>query len=214
MLTEPMAAVSERQQTPTTARKDRREALSPAFPVPSLVIEPEQPSGHQDTPPDVPRSITHDGAVPSPVMDKHLLLNTQRKKERKQESRDEDVSDGGPIIISVAEENPPITMATNQNQLVVIPADSVTNFVTKSSDFEKWWHQYPRRVGKLKAQLEYAKAIKKGATHQELWDGAIRYAAERTAKIPGSPNIRRLGSTTAAGQTNLSGRQGQRERLR
>jgi helix-turn-helix protein len=110
-----------------------------------------------------------------------FLSNPLKKEVSKKESTDLTVVDGGPIIISVAEENPPITMATNQ--LVVIPADSVTNFVAKSSGFERWWNQYPKRVGKFKAEQAYLTAItKKKATDEELLTGAMRYSAERSGQ--------------------------------
>lgn len=165
-LTEPMADVAERQQTLTMARKDRREAPPPAFsdrsPVTDHDVYDRSPVTDLDS---------------SPVTDKHLTANTTKKEERKEESHDLKVAD--PSVIPVhqqSDENRSITMTTNHSQLALIPADP--------SDFEKWWRQYPRRVGKLKAQQEYAKAIKKGATHEELWAGAIRYAGEKMDQDP------------------------------
>jgi hypothetical protein len=48
-----------------------------------------------------------------------------------------------------------------------------------AEEFEKFWSAYPRRVDRGDAELAYAKAIKAGATHDELLLGAMRYAAER-----------------------------------
>jgi biotin operon repressor len=56
--------------------------------------------------------------------------------------------------------------------------------ITDKSDFAEWYQQYPKRVGQLKAEAEYAKAIKKGATHEELLAGAIRYAGEKIGQDP------------------------------
>jgi hypothetical protein len=50
----------------------------------------------------------------------------------------------------------------------------------KETDFEHFWQQYPRRVGKLKAEKIYNEIIKsKRAPAAELLAGARRYAAER-----------------------------------
>jgi hypothetical protein len=46
-----------------------------------------------------------------------------------------------------------------------------------ASDFETFWHVYPRKVGKLAAMKAYAKALTL-ATAAELEQGAIRYGWE------------------------------------
>jgi hypothetical protein len=48
-----------------------------------------------------------------------------------------------------------------------------------TADFEEWWKQYPKRVGKKDAERVYAKARQGGATREELLIGAARYAGER-----------------------------------
>jgi hypothetical protein len=50
--------------------------------------------------------------------------------------------------------------------------------------FEDWWQQYPRKKAKGSARKAYAKALKAGATAEQLMNGAMRYAAERTEKDP------------------------------
>jgi hypothetical protein len=53
------------------------------------------------------------------------------------------------------------------------------------SDFEAWYRQYPRKVGKLKAEKIYAGIIKsKKASADELLVGARRYATERAGQDP------------------------------
>jgi hypothetical protein len=53
------------------------------------------------------------------------------------------------------------------------------------SDFETFWQQYPRRVGRLKAEKIYSGIIKsKQASAAELLAGAGRYAAEREGQDP------------------------------
>jgi hypothetical protein len=47
-----------------------------------------------------------------------------------------------------------------------------------SDDFEVWWGAYPRREGKRAALKAYTHAIKRGATADELYAGARRYAAQ------------------------------------
>jgi hypothetical protein len=54
-----------------------------------------------------------------------------------------------------------------------------------TSDFESWWRLYPRRVGKLKAEQAYTSVItRKKVTPDDLLEGAIRYAAERSGQDP------------------------------
>ena len=53
------------------------------------------------------------------------------------------------------------------------------------SDFEAWYRQYPRKVGKLKAEKIYTTIVKaKNATPEELLAGAGRYATERAGQDP------------------------------
>lgn len=53
------------------------------------------------------------------------------------------------------------------------------------SAFESFWQQYPRRVGKLKAEQIYNKIIEsKQASAEDLLAGAGRYAAERAGEKP------------------------------
>jgi hypothetical protein len=53
------------------------------------------------------------------------------------------------------------------------------------SDFEAWYRQYPRKVGKLNAERAYSSIIsKKKATPEELLAGVMRYSAERAAEDP------------------------------
>ena len=52
-----------------------------------------------------------------------------------------------------------------------------------TSDFENWYRQYPRHIGKLKAEKAYIGIVsKKKATPAELLAGAMRYAAERAGQ--------------------------------
>jgi hypothetical protein len=52
-----------------------------------------------------------------------------------------------------------------------------------TSDFAEWYRQYPRRIGKLKAEKAYIAIIsKKKATPEELLAGAVRFAAERAGQ--------------------------------
>lgn len=50
----------------------------------------------------------------------------------------------------------------------------------KSSDpdFDRFWEQYPARIGKLKAQQAYAKA-KKTARPEDILAGVARYVANK-----------------------------------
>lgn len=48
------------------------------------------------------------------------------------------------------------------------------------SGFEEWWRVYPRRVGKTAARTAYRAAVRKGASEQQLLDGARRYADDPT----------------------------------
>ncbi len=57
--------------------------------------------------------------------------------------------------------------------------------LSQPSDFETWYRQYPRKVGKLNAEKSYLSLIKKKkATPEELLAGAMRYAAERATEDP------------------------------
>jgi hypothetical protein len=47
----------------------------------------------------------------------------------------------------------------------------------RSLAFDEFWGAYPRKVGKRAARKAYDRAIK-SATHQEILDGAMRYAAD------------------------------------
>ncbi len=42
------------------------------------------------------------------------------------------------------------------------------------SDFETWWQEFPRKVGKLAAEREFSKARKR-ASLEDLIDGVARY---------------------------------------
>lgn len=43
-------------------------------------------------------------------------------------------------------------------------------------NFERWWNEYPRKIGRLKVQTVYERIVKKGlATEAELLDGLRRY---------------------------------------
>jgi hypothetical protein len=53
------------------------------------------------------------------------------------------------------------------------------------SDFEAWYRQYPKKVGKLQAEKAYGSIIrKKKATREDLLAGAKRYATERAGQDP------------------------------
>jgi hypothetical protein len=61
-----------------------------------------------------------------------------------------------------------------------IRAKAKTNF---DPEFEAFWLQYPRKVGKGDARRAYEQTIRnRQATHQELETGAMRYAAECDGK--------------------------------
>ncbi|MDK6598584.1 hypothetical protein QP226_10095, partial [Aerococcus urinae] len=47
-----------------------------------------------------------------------------------------------------------------------------------TEDFANFWQAYPRKTGKKAAAKAYAKAIKEGATPEELLQGAARLAAD------------------------------------
>ena len=52
-----------------------------------------------------------------------------------------------------------------------------------STAFEQWWQQYPRKVGRPKAQKAYEQVLRDGiATAEELLEGVMRYSAERDAE--------------------------------
>jgi hypothetical protein len=73
-----------------------------------------------------------------------------------------------------------VDMEPAVNQLV---EPTVNQLAESTSEFENWWQQYPKRVGKLKAEQAYS-AAKKKATADELLEGASRYAAERAGQDP------------------------------
>jgi hypothetical protein len=51
-------------------------------------------------------------------------------------------------------------------------------------EFDAWWLQYPRKVSRGAARKAYDKARGAGATADELLNGAMRYAAERSNEDP------------------------------
>jgi hypothetical protein len=51
-------------------------------------------------------------------------------------------------------------------------------------EFEEWWRIYPRHVAKGAARRAFEKAVRNGATVDELKAGAMRYAAERSDEDP------------------------------
>jgi hypothetical protein len=50
--------------------------------------------------------------------------------------------------------------------------------------FERFWAQYPKKVGKLAAQKAFARAVDGGAGPQDIMLGVARYAAERDGQDP------------------------------
>jgi len=50
--------------------------------------------------------------------------------------------------------------------------------------FEEFWGAYPRHVAKLAARKAFQRAVRAGATPDEIAAGAIRFAAEREAQEP------------------------------
>lgn len=66
-----------------------------------------------------------------------------------------------------------------------IEGKSLTMINTSTSEFEKLWRVYPRKVEKIKAEKIYASTIKAGrASADDLLAGATRYAAERANEDP------------------------------
>lgn len=55
--------------------------------------------------------------------------------------------------------------------------------LNRNGDFEAWWNQVPRKVGKGEARKAYAAALKK-ADAPTLLEGVMRYAAERASQDP------------------------------
>ena len=49
-------------------------------------------------------------------------------------------------------------------------------------EFENFWKLYPKKIEKKKSQVIYEKAIKSGATHQEILEGLNNYLTSRAVK--------------------------------
>lgn len=70
---------------------------------------------------------------------------------------------------------------TTVKELTPIPPKGGSGQASKfayTEDFTAFWQAYPRKTGKKAAAKAYAKAIKEGATPQELVQGAARLAAD------------------------------------
>lgn len=59
------------------------------------------------------------------------------------------------------------------------PIDERESTDSLSEAFKGFWNQYPRRAGKKTAEKAFGKAVKEGASPQDIIAGAMRYAAER-----------------------------------
>lgn len=55
------------------------------------------------------------------------------------------------------------------------PSPSAQSKNAYSDNFETWWKEYPKKQSKGGAYKKYAKAIKDGASHEELLEGVKRY---------------------------------------
>src|SRR5262245_29202307 len=53
-----------------------------------------------------------------------------------------------------------------------------------ASAFDEFWRQYPLKKEKRGAYVAFQRAVKDGATTQEIIAGAMRYAAERMGQEP------------------------------
>lgn len=78
------------------------------------------------------------------------------------------------VAPDVADDEPAIEHPTKPAKPPKISAD----------EFDAWWAQYPRRVARGAAHKAYDKARAIGATADDLLNGAMRYAAERTGQDP------------------------------
>jgi hypothetical protein len=59
------------------------------------------------------------------------------------------------------------------------PLEEPEELLTRdSSDFAAFYAAYPRRVGRMKAEMAFSAAVKKGADPAAIIDGARRYAAD------------------------------------
>lgn len=64
------------------------------------------------------------------------------------------------------------------SQSDLFPVANCNSGLSIDDEFEKFWHAYPRRTGKLDARRAYAKAVKLAAPDRII-AGAYRYAQER-----------------------------------
>ncbi|MDK6241380.1 helix-turn-helix domain-containing protein [Winkia sp. UMB10116] len=85
-----------------------------------------------------------------------------------------------PVGAILGQEVTPIEV-TPVKELIPIPPKGGSGRAPKNAyteDFANFWQAYPRKTGKKAAAKAYAKAIKEGATPEELLQGAARLAAD------------------------------------
>jgi hypothetical protein len=92
-----------------------------------------------------------------------------------------------PFVTAPQPLQPQVTPATTASELPIelpIELSPPPPVAITTAHFDAFWAVYPRKVGKKEAQRAWAKAIKDGATADELLAGVRRYAAERAGQDP------------------------------
>lgn len=90
-------------------------------------------------------------------------------------STDTDPPSGGPRGVLFGGEPPPKPPPSP-------PRPSKTSARDSDPGFARFWAAFPRKIGKDAAWAAWGKALKRGATKQEMIDGAERYAADPARK--------------------------------
>ena len=128
----------------------------------------------RETPPSVSASVSRD-ATETPRDGLNNIYSNTVFLPTSLENNEENTERDNLSISSEASRETPTETVTQDARKTVTPSD----------DFDEWWCQYPRSVGKKPARKAYDLVIKKReATAQELLAGAIRYSTERSGQDP------------------------------
>ena len=137
--------------------------------------------------------------APTDVEDTSMVSDAPVSRESVQERverivRDhagDDVIDAEIIDVEIVEDETPsdalIDVPASQELAIATPAVPVKAKKTKKrndypDDFENFWRTYPRHEDKKKAFVAWQKALKGGATVDEIIAGAVRYAKYRAGE--------------------------------
>lgn len=137
--------------------------------------------------------------APTDVEDTSMVSDAPASRESVQERAEriirdhpgDDMIDAEIIDVEIVEDETPsdalIDVPASQELAIATPAVPVKAKKTKKrndypDDFENFWRTYPRHEDKKKAFVAWQKALKGGATVDEIIAGAVRYAKYRAGE--------------------------------